>query len=191
VSDRSSNRLQLVRAGDDGAYRQLIERFRAPVVAVGLASLLPPEEAILVAEQTLGSARGLAATAPSEDAFGRILIEHAQNVAQAFAPAPGGPLVKPALGALVTSGQVSRRPGAGIAVKGDLTSVVRALIAAVPPEARLSVALRTYAGLDYAGIASLQGLAPARVAHQLATAMETLADLVAGEALPGESPAPG
>jgi DNA-directed RNA polymerase specialized sigma24 family protein len=170
--EASGGLIDLARAGDRAALRRLVDRFRAAAVAIGLSRQLGPAGAIALAERTLAAAVGRLGAFDDDHAFARAVIDQARFLPAERPPDQGdgaGPLR-----GLIQRGQVERRPGTGVVVRGDLEAATAALLAAVPEPARAALALRTYAGYSHAEIALLLGVTELDAAGLLAQGMDAL-----------------
>jgi DNA-directed RNA polymerase specialized sigma24 family protein len=174
-------------AGDLAAYRRLCQVYRARVVAAALAHGLGRTQTLEIAEAALIKGFTEIETLPPSR-FGRALIQLTDQLARQRPPEPP----PSALEALVERGDLERRAGTGLVIRCDLEAAVSAIIRAVPPATRLSLTLRTYAGLPYSEIARLLDTTEAEVGSHLQQAMEALHSATSGDSKsPPEPPPPG
>ncbi len=140
-------------AGSKGAFGLLVERFKGRIFAAALVHLGAREDAEDAAQeaflQAFRSLHGLR----EPDRFGAWLFGLARNV---FADRFRRRRREQArFDELIASGQLERRPGAGVVVRGDVARAVDALLQELDPDQRTALALRLFEERSYREIAEL------------------------------------
>ncbi|MFC1707237.1 RNA polymerase sigma factor [Planctomycetota bacterium] len=153
------------------ACRRLIERYRAQLVATGLALCLPAEQAIAAAEEALVTCLSSVENLEDGGDLGPELLRQLRAFAEHVSSR--APQAR-ALEQLTRDGLLRWEHGKGIVLRCELAVAMEALLDALPASSRQTVALRVYAGLEYAEIAALQEISEAEVTAFLSTAMDTI-----------------